>query len=133
MSKSYIVKVKTDLTIEKVEFNAEDSLTQLQEAVGGCILRVPADMKHDLDLWVNDEGLLLRKPLNGILSSVHSIGADRVELLVGDGVFACHDEEGETIGIQEDIADSLVEMLNEIKSAWLSYSKSLRKWVRDVR
>lgn len=131
MGKTYIVKVKTDLTIEKEEFNAEDSLTQLQEAVGGYIERVPVDMKHDLDLWVNEEGLLLRKPLNGILSSVHSIGVERVELLVGDGVFACHDEEGETIGIEENIADSLVEMLNEVKSAWLSCSKSLSK--REVK
>lgn len=118
MGKSYIIKVKADLTIEKVEFNAQDSLAQLQEAVGGYIERVPIELRHGLDLFVNEEGCLIPLKINAILSMIYSVGVERAALIRGDGVFASHDGEGNTVGIEEDRADKIVALLVDVRDAF---------------
>jgi hypothetical protein len=114
MAKTYIVKVKADYSIEKVEFDETDSIAQLQEAVGGYIERVPTPLKNNLDLFVNEEGLLQKLPVNKTLSLMCTMGEGSVRILVGDGVFVCHDGESDTIGIDEDMADNLVCLLGDV-------------------
>jgi hypothetical protein len=119
MAKTYIVKVKPDYSIEKVEFDETDSIAQLQEAVGGYIEHVPVGMRHYLDLFVNEEGSLIPLETNAILSLVYSVGVERAALIRGDGVFAAHDGEGNTVGIEEDRADAIVSLLEDIREAFI--------------
>ena len=94
---TYLVKVATDGTIRREAFTPDNSLKQLQAAVGGWIERVDYE-KNDLDLYVNEEGKLEGLPYNRVLT-VHSRHFH--DPLVGNGVYAAHDDEGNTLGLTE--------------------------------
>lgn len=94
---TYLVKVATDGTIRREAFTPDNSLKQLQAAVGGWIERVDYE-KNDLDLYVNEEGKLEGLPYNRVLT-VHSRHFH--DPLVGNGVYVAHDDEGNTLGLTE--------------------------------
>ena len=119
MAKTYIIKVKTDYSVEKVEFDEADSLAQLQDAVGGLIERVPIELQHGLDIFVNEEGALIPLKCNAILSMIYAAGVEQAVFLFGNGVFAAHDSEGNTLGIDEELADRLVALLTDIGEAFV--------------
>lgn len=100
MEKKYVLKVAADGRVEREPFDAEDSLGQLQRAVGGYIERVPLELQRGIDLFVNEEGLLNGLPLNRVLTEFATQDSGWIELR-GDGVFAAHDGEGETVGLTE--------------------------------
>lgn len=105
MEKTYILKVGTDGRVEREPFDAGDSLGQLQRAVGGYIERVPLELKHGIDLFVDEEGLLNGLPPNPVLTEFATMNSGWIELL-GNGAFAAHDCEGETLGLTDaDCAD----------------------------
>jgi hypothetical protein len=115
MKKTYILKVKADMTITREEFDEKNSLGQLQSAVNGFVERIPAEFKHNLDLWVNEEGLLKQLPTNVILTALCSMMFGRIVYLLGDGVFARHDEEGNILGIDEELAEKIEDIMIEIR------------------
>lgn len=115
MKKTYILKVKADMTITREEFDEKNSLGQLQSAVNGFVERIPAEFKHNLDLWVNEEGILKQLPTNVILTALCSMMFGRIVYLLGDGVFARHDEEGNILGIDEELAEKIEDIMIEIR------------------
>ena len=111
---TYIVKVPVVGEAEIVPFNKENSYKQLSDAVGGYIERaiiphIKPKGWYGIDCFVNEEGLLNQLPLNSCLTVFASktYGGP----LVGDAVFAGHDSEGETVGLEEDDAKAIVQML----------------------
>ena len=102
MAKTYILKVAMSGKVVREEFDAADALAQLQAAVGGgYIERVPVPTGNGHDLFVDDEGLLMGLPENGVLTRFAYHMTRHWQSLVGDGVFAGHDGEGETVGLSE--------------------------------
>jgi hypothetical protein len=102
MARTYIVKVAADGRVEREEFDRADPLGQLQGAVGGYIERVPVPMVGGHDLFVNEDGLLEGLPINVALSKfVIRRTRNYAARIVGDGVFAGHDEDGEAVGLTE--------------------------------
>lgn len=111
MDKTFVVILPTEGEAHLEDFNAENSYKQLSDAVGGMIERaiIPA-VKHTgnygIDCFVNEEGLLKHLPLNGRLTAWCSncYGGP----LVGDAIFAAHDAEGETVGLNEEDAKAIL-------------------------
>ena len=108
MKKTYIVKVATTGKVEREEFRADDPLAQMKEAVGGWVEHVPVvlskwakPMPGNLDVMVNEEGLLERLPENVVLERFVHARAGTWYTLVGNGVIVAHDEAGETVGMDE--------------------------------
>lgn len=102
MAKTYVLKVAATGKVEREEFRADDALEQLQKAVGGWIERVPVPMMKGHDLFVDEEGMMKRLPVNGLLTRfVHGRLRNTARFIVGDGVFAAHGDDGETRGLTE--------------------------------
>jgi hypothetical protein len=81
---------------------SEDTLKLLQEAVAGRIERypMPGNNKHKLDLYVNEEGLLQKLPLNTNL-------LDRLGIRVsGAAVLACANKKGDDADIPEECTEA---------------------------
>ena len=102
MDAAYIVKVSADGRVEREPFDAADSLSQLQRAVGGYIERVSVELGRGIDLFVDEEGKLNGLDENGVLTRFRYHRARVWDSLVGNGAFAKHDGEGETVGLTED-------------------------------
>lgn len=78
------------------------TLETMQKAVGGYIERAydflsPARPHHTIDVWVNEEGLLIGLPYNLSLATDYSLMPLHGPVLVTAG-----DEEGETLGLEPD-------------------------------
>jgi hypothetical protein len=92
------LRINTDFTTEILDLET-DSLTQLQEAVGGLVQA--ADLQDNLTLWCNEEGKLI----NGMLANV--IGTHMWEksfgmtdIIMGDIVFTGGtDDEGDNLAL----------------------------------
>ena len=98
----FILKVAATSEVTREEFNAEDSLGQLQSAVGGFIERVPVALVGQKDLYVNEDGRQKKLPYNEKLTAFVNCRRRNMPIdLVGDGVFAAHNGEGETRGLTE--------------------------------
>ena len=125
MEQTYIVKVSTEGIVTREPFNAADSLKQLQTAVGGHIELVPIRLKGHRDLFVDEEGKLKHLPLNRVLTEFfaategkkHGLGFFSLN---GPGVFAAHDEEGNTLGL-------LAEECAEIEANLANFGGIVRK------
>lgn len=104
---TYIIKVSADGRVEREPFDAADNLGQLQRAVGGYIERVPIPMVRrpdgsGNDLFVDEDGIAKRLPWNGPLSHMAQKRTNNSCFgIVGNGVFAKHDGEGNTVGFTE--------------------------------
>ena len=104
----FVLKVAATGEVTREEFNAEDTLGQLQSAVGGFIERVPVPMVNGKDLLVNEDGIAEKLPINVKLTSfVQPRMRPAYVTILGDGVFAAHDGDGNTIGLTEAQCDDL--------------------------
>lgn len=112
MAKQKAFKVKSEADFheyEIIEFDEENSLEVLQEAVGGLIDLVK--ISDDLDLWVNDEGLLMGLPRNYFAMKVYTHAYHTQGLIVGDVIFTGGvDEEGNSLGLTDEQIDRLIVM-----------------------
>ena len=108
MKQTYIVKVSTEGIVTREPFYADDSLAQLRAAVRGYIERVPVLMVTGHDLFVNEDGISEKLPFNEKLTRfVRGRTRNSLMEILGDGVFAAHDEEGNTLGLTEEECDDL--------------------------
>jgi hypothetical protein len=111
------IRVNTDFTTEILDLET-DSLTQLQEAVGGLIQAV--DLREDLTLWCNEEGKLINgmEP-NVIGTHLWEKSFGMTDIIMGDIVLTGpSDEEGETLPL----AQTWVTQVQEIAST-LQYAR----------
>jgi Domain of unknown function (DUF3846) len=73
-------------------------LKSLQELVGGNLESYPCTFSHDgCVLYVNEDGLNLRLPLNRVLTA--ALGSE----VVGDGVLSAADRHGNTVSLPTNI------------------------------
>lgn len=107
MKSTYLLKVNTDGTTERIPFDPSNSYEQLSGAVEGFIELVPVKLPYDCDLFVNEEGKLNGLPLNEKLTRLYALENGYLDLIVGNGIFARHDDAGETLGLTEEVCDYL--------------------------
>lgn len=109
---TYVVIIEASGVMRREPFNTEGSLTQLQEAVGGYIERLPTVLMRGHDCFINEEGKLLNLPLNTVLTNHYNKTRRNCDWVVGNGVFAAHDEEGETLGLTQAQCEDIERMLS---------------------
>ena len=116
------LRINTDFTTEILDLET-DSLTQLQEAVGGLVQA--ADLRDDLTLWCNEEGKLI----NGMLANV--IGTHMWEksfgmtdIIMGDIVFTGGtDDEGDNLALPTAWLVQLQELAAKLRKAYEAESE----------
>lgn len=90
---SVLVKnVGEDIVYKEIEC----SLESMQSIVGGYIERLR--ITQDIDMWLNEEGILMKLPLNVITTN----RGEAIDHIYGNVVFASHDDEGNIISLSED-------------------------------
>jgi hypothetical protein len=101
------VTVRTDGSTTVIDLET-DSLSKLQEAVGGYIQ--PVDISDTLTLWVNEEGKLMSLPHNPTAQRYYDKrwGAGR-DFIVGNVVFTGGvGPDGETLGLTDEQVSAIV-------------------------
>lgn len=110
MNKTYLLKVAADGTITRVPIESAENIPQLlREGVGGWLELVPN--KTEFDLFIDEEGKLKQKPYNSLLTKFVQGCLMPDDYIVGDGIIAAHDEEGETLGLTDEQCDRLEALL----------------------
>ena len=105
--KSAII-IKTTGETEIVDI-ANDELATLQKAVGGNIEAVT--LNDNLTMWLNEEGKMEELPHNPLAQHFFDLRfGTGVDYIVGNAVFTGGaDENGETLGLENDTISRLVE------------------------
>jgi hypothetical protein len=93
---------------------AETSYEALSKAVGGYIQIVP--LQNDFAgyaMYVHEEGKLIGLPMNDIATAVWENSYGRTDIILGNAVIVNNetDDEGNTLPISEDDAESLMAKL----------------------
>ena len=124
------VLVLTNNNFEVKEIKGE--LEDLQKIVGGYIeINYLSRVFHnnDIDVIINDEG----KFIDGMRPEIAIVDDETgsiLDVVMGNCIFASHDEEGNTIGLNE---EQLYIVMQELKmNAMLNYSNGKRYDVRTL-
>lgn len=94
----------------------ENTLKELQDIVGGYI-EIPylgeQFMNNNIDVIINEEGKLI-DGLNKEIAIVNKETESVADVIYGNCIFASHDEEGETIGLNDEQIEVVKNILNNI-------------------
>lgn len=78
----------------------DGTLSHLQGAVAGCVDVVA--LNQDLDMWINDEGLIVGLPVNMLATGIAALHGRTHQAYVGTAVFTGGaDAEGGTLPLSE--------------------------------
>ena len=96
------------------ELEIDDTLDGLQALVGGYIEHafIGDDFyERDIDLFINEEGKFIEGLNNEIV--LVKRGTNKIlDIIFGNCVFVSHDDEGETISLNEEQKKFIIEKLN---------------------
>ena len=108
--------IRTSGLVEWVEFPEDDSLSTLQKAVGGWVECVP--ISSTLEMWVNEEGLLVGLPYNSIATYLYNHEwKSPDQIIVGDVIVTGGTlPNGDTAGLSDKEIALLTEILNTVPS-----------------
>lgn len=105
--------------VEKLE------LDDMQNIVGGYVECMELDVGEKdvpirVDMWLNEEG-----KLHGLEPNIALFNEDGVQdIVVGDVFFACHDEYGATVGLDEKACAVIPLALDIIKAMFVGDEKA---------
>lgn len=102
MSAINYLRVTTEGAISVITATNEDSLSKLQDAVGGWVQAI--DLSDTLSMWCNEEGKLINLPHNPYAQVIwDEVFGAQTDYIVGDVVFTGGtDDEGYTLGISDE-------------------------------
>lgn len=124
-NKGYVIKVTPDWEVVKIPL-AEDSLSQLQNIVGGYIERAPTPLdEFDIDLYVDEEGLIKGDEPVLNLAATGIAGYT----IVGNAAFVKHNSDGGTIGLSDEESFALISMIVMLKKFYEEVEKEVEKEV----
>jgi hypothetical protein len=111
------LRINTDFTTEILDLEV-DSLTQLQEAVGGLVQA--ADLRDDLTLWCNEEGKLINgMQVNSIATHLWERSFGATDIIMGDVVFTGGtDDEGDNLPLPYPWQLQLEELAQKLRVAY---------------
>ncbi len=93
------VIIRSDNSKSVVEFEIGKSYELIKNTVGGLIEVVRLE---NADLWVNENGIAERLPLNLIATALYSDTFGATNPILGDTIITASDDEGETIGLTDE-------------------------------
>lgn len=118
-----IFKIDTNLDFYTTEIKGD--LKSLQEEVGGYITTATywKELREkDIDIYANDEGLFADNPTITLIITDERNEYKVVGTLVGNLIFASHDDEGNTIGLTNEQIEFVVKHLVPV-----TYSNSTQR------
>ncbi len=96
--------------------NINNTLEALQEIVGGYI-EIPflseIFFKNEIDIIINDEGKFI-EGLNPEIAIVRKRDNQIVDIVYGNCIFASHDEQGETVSLNDEQIKVITEELKDV-------------------
>lgn len=104
---NYVVEIDPlKKSIEKVVFN--DNTLELDDLYGSldCTMVERVPLNSQLDLWVDEEG-----GINGASERIGYFNIGEYQF-IGKGLICSVNEDGETIPLNEDLADAIVETID---------------------
>lgn len=97
---SYALKVTTNGERIGINYDADQSYETISQAVGGWIECV--QLTPTLDMWVNEEGKLNGLDYNPDATAIFwSHFGLMSDVIVGDVIFTSHDENGDTVSLDD--------------------------------
>lgn len=97
------LQVTTDGTVKELETL---SLESLQEGVGGWVQAI--DIRHDVTMWLNEEGKMEGLPLNPVAQALWNQAFGQTDYIVGNAVFTGGtDEDGQTLPLSRERAEEI--------------------------
>ena len=107
MRKAVFIGFDTELKV--VDLDVKGSYQTLSEAVDGYIEAVY--LTETMTMWVNEEGKLDTLPVNGIATAIFQEAFGVLDIIMGNVIITGgHDNEGETLGLGENVLTKLVEL-----------------------
>jgi hypothetical protein len=102
--------VLTDVTAP-----AGASLTAMYRAID-CHTVTVVSLTDRLDMWLDDEGLLVESPVPNLIAShvAYLIGQGSPTVYVGTAVFAGHNRRGDTVSLSVDQRGLIMELVTKI-------------------
>jgi len=109
----FAVKVSTDGTIERLDFDTSDTLKFLQTQVDGLIEHIGLPFVN-LDAWGNDEAAIVAEPEWNVVATGALLSLGWPARFYGPLVFTGGaDDAGNTLGLPEEQADDLEGFLEQ--------------------
>lgn len=93
----------------------ENDYKQIRDYVGGLIERfhIPELEERNIDIWLNEEGKIENFEPTIVLFNNNG---KYVDYLCGTVVFAKHTEEGDTVGLNEDDIDFILDWIKSLET-----------------
>jgi hypothetical protein len=116
------LRINTDFTTEILDLEV-DSLTQLQEAVGGLVQA--ADLHDNLTLWCNEEGKLINGMQPNVIGThMWEKSFGMTDVIMGDIVFTGGtDDEGDNLPLPYPWQLQLEELAEKLRRAYEAETK----------
>lgn len=94
----------------EITIDTKDSVKAIAQAIG-CDVFTVVGLQDDIDIYVDDEGLINRSPLNLALTVLaHRLGSPSV--LFGSGLIVSVDDDGETVSLSENQRETVLKALS---------------------
>lgn len=111
MENIYLLKVDVNGKAERIPFDPKNSYEIMSQAVDGYLELAPVELPHGADLFVNEEGKLIGLPLNKVLTRYYVSRNGWIDEIMGNGIIAKHDENGDSVGLTETECDDVEKAL----------------------
>lgn len=96
------VIIKTDGSSNAVEFDNSTSYDVMRGAVGGLIERVELPA-HEIEMYVNEEGKILRLPINAKATELWAASFGATDIICGDVILVgAIDDEGDNASLTDE-------------------------------
>ena len=94
----------------EITIDSKDRVKAIAQTIG-CDIFTVVGLQDDIDIYVDDEGLLNRSPLNLALTVLaHKLGNN--EVLFGSGLVVSVDDDGETVSLSENQRETVLKALS---------------------
>jgi hypothetical protein len=108
------IAINTKSEISEHHFERGESYDLLSDSVGGMIECV--SLSDKIDMWINEEGKVYNFDLNPLATAIWEHKYGKTDIIVGDVILTGGvDEEGETLGLSDDIFEKLWTVFSRAK------------------
>lgn len=108
------IAINTQSEISEHHFERGESYDLLSDSVGGMIECI--SLSDKIDMWINEEGKVYNHDYNPLATLIFAHKFGSIDIIVGDVILTGGvDEEGETLGLSDEIFDKLWNVFSRAK------------------
>lgn len=107
------IRLDVDGTITELTFTPGDTLTTLQEGVGGLVTCL--DLSPEIDMWLDDEGVYTKEPNPYATAVARVYFGQRTQVFYGPAVFTGGvNDEGDTLPLSQGQRHTITRLVEEV-------------------